>query len=90
MNDQRNFELAIKSYRKIIADFPGSKQEPHAQFMIGYIYANVMDDSENARKEYSIFLQKYPDHELTPSVKFELDFIGKDINDIPQLKHITS
>ena len=90
MNDQRNFELAIDSYRKIIQDFPGSKQEPHAQFMIGYIYANVLDDSENARLEYNLFLEKYPDHELTPSVKFELDFIGKDINDIPQLKHITS
>ena len=86
MNDQRNFDLAIDSYRKIINDFPGSKQEPHAQFMI----ANVLDDSENARVEYNSFLQKYPDHELTPSVKFELDFIGKDINDIPQLKHITS
>ena len=90
MNDQRNFDLAIDSYRKIINDFPGSKQEPHAQFMIGYIYANVLDNSENARVEYNSFLQKYPDHELTPSVKFELDFIGKDINDIPQLKHITS
>ena len=90
MNDQRNFELAIDSYRKIIQDFPGSKQEPHAQFMIGYIYANVLDDSSKARLEYNLFLEKYPDHELTPSVKFELDFIGKDINDIPQLKHITS
>ena len=58
--------------------------------MIGYIYANVLDDSENAQVEYNLFLQKYPDHELTPSVKFELDFLGKDINDIPQLKHITS
>jgi len=27
---------------------------------------------------------------LHPSVKFEIDYLGKDINEIPALKHITS
>ena len=90
MNDLKKHSEAIHHYRSVVDNFPETREEPHAQFMIGYIYANVLDDSENARVEYNSFLQKYPDHELTPSVKFELDFIGKDINDIPQLKHITS
>ena len=42
------------------------------------------------RKEYQIFLDKFPKHELHPSVKFEIDYLGKDINEIPALKHITS
>ena len=58
--------------------------------MIGYIYANVKNDSANALKEYNVFLEKYPDHELAPSVQFEIQWLGKDINDIPALKHISS
>ena len=35
-------------------------------------------------------LDKFPKHELYPSVRFEIDYLGKDINEIPALKHITS
>jgi hypothetical protein len=35
---------------------------------------------------YNTFLQNYPDHELAPSVEWELRYLGKDINDIPELK----
>ena len=46
----------------------------------------------NRRKmfERKEFLEKYPDHELAPSVQFEIQWLGKDINDIPTLKHISS
>ena len=58
--------------------------------MVGYIYANVINDSANALKEYNVFLEKYPDHELVDDVQFEIQWLGKDINDIPALKHISS
>ena len=90
MNDLRDFDTAINQYRKVIENFVGSGQEAHAQFMIGYIYANILKDTDSARKEYQYFLEQYPKHDLSPSVRFELDFLGKDINDIPALKHITS
>ncbi len=89
MNDLRDFQKAIAAYRKVTKEFKGSQQDAHAQFMIGYIYANILNDLESARQEYVAFMENYPKHELTPSVKFELDFLGKDINDIPVLKHIT-
>ncbi|NOZ75548.1 MAG: tetratricopeptide repeat protein, partial [FCB group bacterium] len=79
MNDIRDFSSAIDAYRKVLRDFPGSPQEAHAQFMVGYIYANVLNDQDNARKEYQTFLKKFPNHELSPSVRFELEFLGKDI-----------
>jgi len=88
--DLRDFDTAINQYRKVIENFVGSGQEAHAQFMIGYIYANILKDTDSARKEYQYFLEQYPKHDLSPSVRFELDFLGKDINDIPALKHITS
>ena len=90
MNDLRDFDKALDEYRKVLNKYIGSKEEALAQFMIGYIYANVIKDFDLAKKEYQIFLDKFPKHELHPSVKFEIDYLGKDINEIPALKHITS
>ena len=90
MNDLRDFEKALTEYRIVLSKYTGSKEEALAQFMIGYIYANVLKDFDSARKEYQVFLDNFPKHELYPSVKFEIDYLGKDINEIPALKHITS
>jgi len=90
MNDFRDFPTAIQEYRKVIENYAGSSQEAHALFMIGYIYANVVNDPKSAEIEYSAFLKRFPTHELSPSVKFELEFLGKGIDEIPALKHITS
>ncbi len=90
MNDIRDFEKAVEAYRKVTTDFENSAEVPHARFMIGYIYSNILSEYEKARLEYQSFLEKYPDHELSTSVKFELEWMGKDINEIDALKHITS
>jgi len=90
MNDLRDFNTAIQEYRKVSEKHKGSDQEPHAQFMIGYIFANVINDFESAKIEYETFLKMYPEHELVPSVQFEIEYLGKNINEIPALKHITS
>jgi len=88
MNDLRDFQNAIDSYMKVVYDFAGTGQDAHAQFMVGYIYANVLNDNEKAKEAYSTFLKNYPRHELVPSVRFELEYLGMDINEIPVLKHI--
>ena len=90
MNDLRDFTTAIQEYRKVSEKHKGSDQEPHAQFMIGYILANVINDFESAKIEYDTFLKMFPEHELVPSVQFEIEYLGKNINEIPALKHITS
>ena len=90
MNDLRDFEKALDEYRVVLNQYKDSKEEALAQFMIGYIYANILKDLDKARSEYQVFLNRFPRHELFPSVKFEIDHLGKDINEIPALKHITS
>ncbi len=90
MNDLRDFNIAIKEYRKVIDNYKGSEQEPHALFMIGYIYANVLNDTKSAKIEYEEFLKKFPKHELSPSVEFEIEYLGKTVDEIPALKHITT
>lgn len=90
MNEIRDFDSALQAYRTVTVDYTGQKEEAHAQFMLGYIYANVLNNFEEARKEYQIFIRKFPQNDLVPSVKFELDNLGKDINEIDALKHIAS
>ena len=86
MNDLRDFHNAIVSYNKVLENFAGSAQEAQAQFMVGYYQANILSDIEQAKATYEIFLEKFPNHELAPSVKFELDYLGKSINEI-RIKH---
>jgi len=90
MNDLRDFDNAIAAYVNVVNNYSGTNQEAQAQFMIGYIYANILNDNPKAELNYKIFLDRFPDHELAPSVQFELDYLGKDINEIDVLKHITS
>jgi hypothetical protein len=50
--------------------------------MSAFIYANDLKDIEKARAAYKSFVETYPQHELVPSVKWELEHLGQDINDI--------
>lgn len=81
-SSEKNYMRAVETYRQLIDKFPGSKYEAQAQFMIGYLYANEIKDLDMAKKEYEKFLEKYPNHELAASVKWELDHLGQDINEI--------
>lgn len=94
MNDLRDFEAAVTAYSSVVENYKESADAPKAQFMIGYIYANPqfgeIQDLDKAKLTYEIFLENFPNHELAPSVQFEMENLGKDINEIPVLKHISS
>lgn len=81
-SSEKDFETAVALHRKIIEKYPESKYVVQSQFMIGYIYANEIKDYDRAKLEYERFLELYPDHELVPSVKWELENLGKDLSEI--------
>lgn len=81
---------AIEVYDEIVAEFPDSEQAPKALFSIGYIYANELGENEPATKYYSKFIEAYPNHEMAPSVEFELKYLGKSLEEIPELQHLLS
>ena len=86
----RDLKNAIATYEKVVNSYPDSEQAPKALFSIGYIYANEMGINESATKYYTLFLEKYPDHEMAPSVEFELKYLGKSLEEIPELQHLLS
>jgi len=86
--DLRDFSKAIDEYGTLRQKYPESPQVPFSLFMQGFIYANMLSDFEKARKYYEEFLNKFSNHELAQSVTFELKYLGLEIQEIPELKHI--
>ena len=82
LNKKEEFGKAVAAYERLVEKFPQSKYQAQSLFMIGYIYANHVKDFDKAKSYYNQFLEKYPQHELTTSVQWELDHLGKDISDI--------
>ena len=89
----KDFDQAVKEYGMVISAYPESRYATNAQFMLGYVYANFIQDFGMAKIEYEKFLTLYSDQAdsgLVQSVKFELENLGKDLNEIQKLQHITS
>ncbi|MFQ5649348.1 MAG: outer membrane protein assembly factor BamD [bacterium] len=80
-NNVNDFHKAIEYHERLIKTLPESDFVARARFMIGYIYANDIKDYEKAEVAYNEFLQLHPENELVESVKWELDHLGKDVNE---------
>lgn len=91
MNNTHELEKALVAYQKAVDDYPDDESGVKALFMIGFVNANYLQDMEAAQKAYNAFIEKYPNHELVPSVQFELDNLGKSLDDIDvitgEMKH---
>ena len=53
-----------------------------ALFTKGYIYANYLDNYSKAAKAYELFIDTYPNDDLVPSVKYELDILYSVLNSL--------
>lgn len=87
--DQQNWIKAEENFSKVIAEYPNGLFSSKAIFMVGYLNANHMKNFDKARKYYTEFLEKYPDHELADAARYELEHIGKDVEDLPFLNDET-
>jgi len=77
-----DYPSAIETFSAAVRDYPDRPSVAHAYFMLGYIYSNYTREFDEARKWYEFFLKKFPEHELAVSVRFELENIGKDVDQI--------
>ena len=77
---------AERNFQKIIDEYPNGTYSSKALFMIGFVNANYLKNFEKAEKYYKEFLEKYPQHDLADDARYELENLGKDINDLPFLQ----
>ena len=86
-HDLKDFNQAIQEYDNFYKAFPNHKNAASSLFMQGFIYHNSLSNLQMAEKLYLKFLDEYPDHELALSVRWELDNLGKNIDEIPFFKN---
>ena len=56
--------------------------------MAGYTLANIMGEYDRAKIAYERFIRDYPEHPLSESVQFEIRNLGKELDQIEELKSI--
>lgn len=86
--NQENYQDAVDYYQQLVDQYPATRWAPKSQFMIGYVYANLIHNYPRAKKEYQKFLDIYPGNELVSAVQFELKYLGKDITNADFLKFL--
>ncbi len=87
-NILNDYQMANNVLRMLLERYPDNERAPQALFMVGFNYANNIQDFIQARQVYETFIERYPDHELVFSVRWELEYLGKDINEIPEIRMI--
>jgi len=86
----QDYPSAVGAYERIVRDYPDSTaRAAQAQFMIGFIYNNYAQDTTKAGAAYRTFLEKFPAHDLADDVQWELKYLGKSIDEIPELAKAT-
>lgn len=88
MNNTNQYANSVASYVRVIENYSESPDAVKALFMAGFVSATYLKDFDKAETFYSQFLEKYPNHELIPAAEFELENLGKEIEDIEALKGI--
>ena len=83
---QEAYADAIENFKIILEKYPEGKTTAKSTFMLGFINANSLENLEEAKKYYTLFVEKYPDHDLADDAQYELNTLGQDVNDLPIFK----
>lgn len=67
----------IQFYRDIVNLYPTHKNAPQALFMIGFVYAEDLQDFVMARRSFDELQQKYSESDMNASAKWMIENMGK-------------
>lgn len=84
-----DFAKSVEFYEKVVEMYPQGDRSDEAQFMVGYLYANHLNNIPKAKEAYQKYIDMYSataDSGMIMSAKFEMANLGKDIDDIPDLQ----
>lgn len=68
--------IAQRYFYQVYEQYPNSEDSPKSLFMSAYLLANELNQFDEAKRQYKLFLEKFPNHELSASAKVELENIG--------------
>ena len=68
---------AIAQYERLLREYPASDCAVEAQFLIGFVYEEHLQDFTRAREAYEAVIEKYPDSELAANARRLLPHVGR-------------
>ncbi len=77
---------ALDNYKIYVERYPDLPPAVLSLFLVGYIYGNNLQMTDSAKYYLEEFLQKYPQHELAPSVRLELESLGRSPQEVLEEK----
>lgn len=76
ISKEESYKKAVQYYKQVFDEYPKSPEAENSLFMSGFVKANELNDFNNAKVDYELFLKNFPQSELSQSVKIELDNLG--------------
>lgn len=67
----------IEYYRALLERFPKYERADEAQFMIGFVYSEEMQEFAKAKPEYEKVMQQYPNSTIVESARYMLNNMGR-------------
>jgi hypothetical protein len=67
----------IEHYRDLVSKYPRERVSEQAAFMVGFTFAEELEDYDAAHKAFQEFIDKYPRSDLVNSAKWMLENMGK-------------
>ncbi|MBN1163992.1 MAG: peptidyl-prolyl cis-trans isomerase [Candidatus Krumholzibacteriota bacterium] len=67
----------IQYYRNLVNRYPDHQYAAQALFMIGFVYAEELQDLVSARRTFDELLNKYPNSEVVESARWMIDNLYK-------------
>jgi TolA-binding protein len=67
---------AIVCYQQVVEKYPKASQAPAALFNIGFLYTNELNDLAKGKAAYEQYIKDYPNDQLVPAAKSELENLG--------------
>ncbi|MBE9469472.1 MAG: tetratricopeptide repeat protein [Bacteroidetes bacterium] len=69
-------------FDKLRRNYPNYKKIPHCIFLQAFVYDSQLKNYDKAKEYYSLFLKKYPNHELAKDAKASIKNLGKSLDEI--------
>ena len=79
--DQMALYSAVREYKYLRREYPGSKHRVEALLAIGEIYKNDLDDEADARSAFEDFLRRYQHTDLVKEARAELAALNANSSD---------
>ncbi len=73
---------AILLFQRVIDVYPKHKIAEEALFLQAYVYENSMADFAKATETYRVFIEKYPNSDLTEDARLAIQNMGKSPEEI--------